>query len=870
MLPSVRPLRRSPRVATRILMAAGVAGVIAVLLMVSLVATQDRQADRTERLADGTNAVSGLMELRVARFQENALLKLGQLGVEFGALDQADATAAVSQAREETDRALAELGTSAPFSSAELAADRMGPASSGANEAIKGQPAELDRKVESSLSESISDIESLAVQIGDRETAGDLRELVALVDVSTSSQALLLEATDYWFAEPDELVATQSGLAKQMARFEDHAAALSALAPSSIRDDALDTLAVGSALDVAIAEQLDGTASATRGGPVSGELLTIFSDGLTRATQFSPEVASAGQRLAAQSLRQADAARDARNQAAIGAIGILAMAMAVSLAFARSISAPLERLSETARRVSDGDLHVEPLRPSGPPEVIEAAMALNDTVANLRLIERKAEALAASDLSAEVLDVPLPGGIGKAMSQSVTVLADSVAASDALRTRLAFDATHDELTGVINRAAALAQLGESLASRPKEQVAVTFIDLDDFKRINDSHGHATGDDILREVGKRLDRAVGDQCQVARIGGDEFLLVFSKHSLDDAVVITRKALADLAVSALPGPQHLTVTACAGLAGSQAGDDALTLLRRADVAAYHAKKSGPGSLASYDDELHRYFSKQADIEDALRHAITHNTELELFYQPLMSGDGALPVGVEALIRWNRPGSGQVRPDEFVPVAERSPLIADLDRWVLDAALTQLAMWSSDPLLAHMSMSVNLSGRHLVHPSIVSDVSCALDRSGVDPRRLILEVTETALVTDLKLMAARLRQLQDLGVHTAMDDFGTGFTGFAHLRTMPINEIKIDRSLTNSVIGNPKERQLLDLVCVFARFINARIVAEGIETQAEAEMMRELGCDVLQGYYYARPMPAEAATAWLRARSRPPPSD
>ena len=857
---------RATRVATRMMASVALATLLVGSLLTGVVIRQNRLADRTERLAEGTDLVSGLMALRVALFEEYSIQTLGQLGSEQGALEDSDASDAVTNARNATDTALTGLGDDAPFSMKLLADARQDLEKTGDGPLSQFRFESFDQLIEQALLGAISDIEALTVKIGDESAAAGLRQLTVLVGLSTSSQAMLLDATDYWFAEPEDQVATLSALAQETARFDDRVEELKALPPSSIRTKAIQTVGQGSGLDRAIQGQLDGTATDLRGGNLTLDLINTFSDGFMRAMELSPQVSEAGAELRSRSLARAAEARDLRDQAVLAAIAAMALSVAGSLAFARSISAPLKRLSEASRRVSGGDLHAEVPSPAGPPEVVEATLALNDTVTTLRLIEGKAKALAASDLDADVLNVPLQGGIGEAMSQSVRVLAESVAAGDALQLRLAHDATHDGLSGVYNRAAALAQLDAALGCGPAESVATAFIDLDGFKRINDGHGHAAGDDTLLEVGRRLERASGNRCRVARIGGDEFLLVFTTGTSAEALTCTHDAVRAIGSTPMPAPPFLTVTACAGFAVGRPGDDPRKLLRRADLAAYHAKASGSGSVAVYDNELHRYVTEQSETEAALRDAIRNDDGLELFFQPLVDSREGRPVGVEALLRWRRDRTRLVPPDEFIPIAERSELIDELDRWVFDAAMRQLSAWSHDPELSHLTMAINVSGRHLIQPQVIEDVSVALQRWAVNPRRLTLEVTETALVTDLDQMGLRLLELQQLGVRTSMDDFGTGFTGFAHLRSMPIDEIKIDRSLTSNLIEQPKERRLVNLVCEFAHFIGAHIVAEGVETAAQAEVMQDLGCHSLQGYHFARPLTADAATEWLRTRSRP----
>jgi EAL domain-containing protein (putative c-di-GMP-specific phosphodiesterase class I) len=314
--------------------------------------------------------------------------------------------------------------------------------------------------------------------------------------------------------------------------------------------------------------------------------------------------------------------------------------------------------------------------------------------------------------------------------------------------------------------------------------------------------------------------------------------------------------------------LRVGASAGVAlsGTARGveHDPLDLLRRADLAVYAAKQRAGDPVAVYDDEMDQMVVDQEDIEEGLAEALHAGDQLSLVYQPVLDALTGDTVGVEALVRWMRPGFGAVSPGVFVPIAERSGLVVDLDLWVLETALTQLAEWATSPSMEHLGLAVNVSGRSLLDPGFVDQFSEVLAGAEVDPTLLTLEVTETALVTDLDLAASQLEQLRTFGVRVAIDDFGTGYTSVAHLRAMPVDEIKIDSSF---VQGLPERESyiLIQMINELAHRLDVPTVAEGVETADQVDALREIGCDCLQGFLFARPMPATELASWIGAELR-----
>jgi predicted signal transduction protein with EAL and GGDEF domain len=306
----------------------------------------------------------------------------------------------------------------------------------------------------------------------------------------------------------------------------------------------------------------------------------------------------------------------------------------------------------------------------------------------------------------------------------------------------------------------------------------------------------------------------------------------------------------------------VSACIGVAIAET-NNAAELLRRADLALATAKRTGAGTVQFYDEVIHAQVQELTDMEHGLRHAMSVDSQLSLVYQPIVDSSTGALVSAEALLRWNRPGHGMVPPTRFIIAAEQSQLINELDRWVVRRALQQIVRWSDCPKLSTVSIAINISGRHLLDPNFVEEIGGIIMRSGVDPTKVIIEVTETVLVTDLDNVAVRLDGLRALGVRVAMDDFGTGYTGLAQFRAMTIDELKLDKSIIDGLMLSVQDVDLVRLVCSMATHMGVSTVAEGVETAEQFERLRDLGCGNVQGYHVARPMPPDAFEDWAAGR-------
>ena len=566
----------------------------------------------------------------------------------------------------------------------------------------------------------------------------------------------------------------------------------------------------------------------------------------------------------AQALAAADRARaeDRRTTTLLLGLAVLLVSVLGAGALGRSVSRSLRLLSGQATRVSEGSL-VE-VEVGGPREVRTVSAALGAAVGSLRRIQAQAQAVARGDLTDSVLDESLPGPLGEVVHASVLEIVSAVRQREELQYALAHQATHDPLTGLPNRAQALTLVTSALhrGLRSGDMTGLLFVDLDGFKAVNDGHGHASGDAVLQEVARRLRDAVRPGDEVCRLGGDEFVVLIEQvESERDLLELAERLITAVSEPMPVGDHSVRIGASVGVAVSRdGGADASVLFAEADTAAYRAKGHGRGRAEMFDDRLRAQLADRAELEAAIAHGLEHG-EMQLHYQPVLDvGCGRLR-GYEALVRWQRPGSGMVPPDQFIPVAEDSRLICDVDRWVLHEATRQLAEWRShevdgDP---EPTMAVNISGRHLADRRVVTDVADALASSGLPAHLLVVEVTETVLVSD-PVAIDHLAELRSMGVGIAIDDFGTGYTSIGQLGTMPVDTLKIDRSFIAS--AEPGHRELVALMIRAAHTFGLTVVAEGVEEPEQLAELKAQSCDQAQGYLLHRPMPAADLQVRLRS--------
>ena len=416
-------------------------------------------------------------------------------------------------------------------------------------------------------------------------------------------------------------------------------------------------------------------------------------------------------------------------------------------------------------------------------------------------------------------------------------------------------ALHDHLTGLPNRSLFLERLSGALArlDRRPGSIAVLFVDTDDFKLVNDSLGHAAGDQVVSSVAKRIVGVLRRSDAVARFGGDEFVVLCEDTDADRAVRVAERIRRALATPIdLPG-RPVIVTASVGIAvtgeGTLTADD---LLAQADTAMYVAKQAGKDRSATFDVQMRRQVTERLDAASGLRRALTAG-ELRLYYQPVVDTESGRVIGAEALMRWEHPTEGLLGPERFIDYAETSGLIIPMGAWALDTACRQAAAWAGAGFPGHLS--VNLSARQLAEADLVTTVERALARSGADPALVFLEVTESAVMSDLQRSAKVMGQLLDLGVHVGMDDFGTGYSSLSHLANLPFNFVKIDRSFVTRFDQDRRAAALLETIATLCRTLDLAAVAEGVETEAQLDRVRELGIPFIQGFLFGRPVPAES---------------
>lgn len=424
--------------------------------------------------------------------------------------------------------------------------------------------------------------------------------------------------------------------------------------------------------------------------------------------------------------------------------------------------------------------------------------------------------------------------------------------------RLAF---FDPLTGLPNRALLMdrARVALQQAERDGRRMSLAVLDIDRFKTINDSLGHAAGDTLLREVGNRLRAVLRESDTISRIGGDEFVILFPDSDANESAVAAEKALRAVSERLELAGQVLVPTISMGI--SQFPDDARdfeTLMRNADIAMYEAKRDGRGCVRFFLASMNETARWRIQMEGALRQAIARES-LELHFQPkILLGRPGL-AGVEALVRWRHPEHGPVPPDQFIPLAEDCGLINALDAWVLERACAQLADWQ-DRGLPVPAVAVNISAQRFSQDDVPVHVRMVLRRHGLAPSALTLEITERLMLIDEPRIRADLDGLSRMGVHLSVDDFGTGYSSLSYLKRLPVDELKLDRSFVRDIETDAGDRALASAVMGIGRSLGQTVVAEGVETAEQHRFLVDAGCPVAQGYYYGRPMAPAQFEAWL----------
>jgi len=422
-------------------------------------------------------------------------------------------------------------------------------------------------------------------------------------------------------------------------------------------------------------------------------------------------------------------------------------------------------------------------------------------------------------------------------------------------------AFYDPLTQLPNRRMLLDRLKRALSDGVRHHAngALLFIDLDNFKNLNDSLGHDKGDELLRLVAQRLREGVRDGDTVARLGGDEFVVMLEgldsneTQATAQAMAVAEKIRAAINLGFKLETHERFISPSMGITLFGIQQETVDEpLRRADLAMYQSKNAGRNTICVFDPKMLANASAHADLEQNLREAIAQQ-QFSAHYQPQVDDADHL-TGAELLLRWQHPKRGWVSPADFIPVAEEAAIILTLGQWVLDTACAQLVRWQGNPQFAQLTLSVNVSARQFYQADFASQVMATLERHGADGHRLILELTESVLLSNVSDVVAKMQVLQVMGVRFSLDDFGTGFSSLSYLKRLPLHELKIDQSFVRDILVDPNDAAIAKTVIVLAQALGLRVVAEGVETQAQKELLLAHGCPVFQGYFFSHPVPVE----------------
>ena len=445
--------------------------------------------------------------------------------------------------------------------------------------------------------------------------------------------------------------------------------------------------------------------------------------------------------------------------------------------------------------------------------------------------------------------------------QVVIFLARDITDRKIKEDEIAWLAFYDPLTGLPNRRLLQDRLHQAMAGskRSGQRAALLFIDLDNFKTLNDTLGHDKGDLLLQQVATRLFECVRECDTVARLGGDEFVVMLEElnHSEELAAaqskMVGEKILVKLCQPYLIAGYEHNSSASIGitlfLAHQESSDE---LMKRADIAMYQAKSAGRNTLRFFDNKMQAIVTSRAELENDLREGLRQQ-QLLLHYQPQVDVHGRI-IGAEALVRWQHPSRGMVSPAHFIPLAEESGLILSLGDWVLNEACRQLRRWAAQPAMAHLTMAVNISARQIHQPDFVDQVLAAIHTAGVQPYHLKLELTESLLLEDTEEIILKMTALKACGVGFSLDDFGTGYSSLAYLKRLPLDQLKIDKSFVHDLLTDPNDAAIASSIITLAQSLGLNVIAEGVETEAQRQRLEALGCYTYQGYLFGHPVPAD----------------
>jgi len=424
----------------------------------------------------------------------------------------------------------------------------------------------------------------------------------------------------------------------------------------------------------------------------------------------------------------------------------------------------------------------------------------------------------------------------------------------------------DLLTGLPNRRMLVIRLQQAVMAEDQHQRgALLMLDLDNFKNLNDSIGHAQGDEVLQRLAKRLSAEVHDGDTVARLGSDEFVVLLNGLNQDPQIALSQaQTVANKMLEALNKPYQLassTISCSASIGVTFLGEqyeDTLEPLKRAELAMYQAKSGGRNTLRFFDPQMQAVVDARVKLEGALNEAI-QNQQFKLYYQAQVSDSDGI-VGVEALVRWFDPKRGMVSPVEFIPLAEETGLILPIGAWVLETACQQLAAWAAQPAMAHLSIAVNVSAWQFRESNFVSQTLATLERTGANPHRLKLELTESVLIADAEDVIVKMNALKAIGIGFAIDDFGTGYSSLSYLKRLPLERLKIDQSFVRNILMDANDAAISRAVIAMATSMGLGVIAEGVETEAQRDFLASLGCHNYQGYLFSKPLPVAEFEAFV----------
>jgi diguanylate cyclase (GGDEF)-like protein len=446
--------------------------------------------------------------------------------------------------------------------------------------------------------------------------------------------------------------------------------------------------------------------------------------------------------------------------------------------------------------------------------------------------------------------------------------------SKAAEEEIRYLAFYDSLSGLPNRKLLLDRINQSLAfsARSGLKSALLFIDLDNFKSLNDTLGHDYGDMLLQQVAQRLVSCVREGDTVARLGGDEFVIMLEDLSAEyiDSAEQT-EAVANKILAALNQPYHLGTHEyrnTASIGATVLGDtlqSADVLMKQADIAMYQAKKAGRNNLRFFDPKMQETVNARAAIEEGLYKALK-NSQFKLYYQIQVNGVQANgrhnPLGAEALVRWVHPERGLIAPGEFIALAEESGLILSIGLWVLETACAQLRAWQQNALTKDFVLAVNVSAKQFRQADFVNQIKDVTQRFAINPAKLKLELTESLLLENIEETIVKMNTLHEIGIHFSLDDFGTGYSSLQYLKRLPLDQLKIDQSFVRDIVVDQSDRSIVRTVIAMAKSLDMNVIAEGVETEAQFKLLLENGCMCYQGYLFGKPMPIEEFDAYIRS--------